>query len=170
MFDIFGEFDSADEINKTAEGLKNEGDIEGLKNLAKENGLSEYDVEDYLDEIIDNITNPLLAALGKIDIECEELQVYEIMEDWVSYIKVQCSEDDNMAKAVRRKGKSVKRCIAELLKWSFNNQYSVPSDIIKAANISAGRVTLGIPGMGRAKKIIREYYLGGGKNAKEKDS
>lgn len=170
MFDIFGEFDSAEEMNKTAEGLKNEGDTEGLKNLAKENGLSEYDVEDYLDGIIDKITNPLLAALGKIAIECKDLQVYEIMEDWVEYIKVQCSEDDNMAKAVRKKGKSVKGCIAELLKWSFNNQYKVPDEIIKAAKISAGRVTLGIPGMGRAKKIIREYYLGGGKDAKEKDS
>ena len=37
----------------------------------------------------------------------------------------------------------------------------IDKDIIKAAGVSAGRVTLGIPGMGRSKKIIRDYYLGG---------
>lgn len=68
-----------------------------------------------------------------------------------------------IADAVRQKGKSLKGCIAELLKWSFKNQQTVDKDVIKAAGMSAGRVTLGIPGMGRAKKIIREYYLGGEK-------
>ena len=111
-----------------------------------------------------------MAALGKLSVECETLEVYEILEDWIGYIRVQCSEDKKMAIAVRKKEKSVKECIAALLKWSFNHQYSVPEDIIKAAKISAGRVTLGIPGMGRAKKIIREYYLGEVQDAKEENS
>ncbi|MFR7522954.1 MAG: hypothetical protein ACLUU1_11255 [Ruminococcus sp.] len=55
----------------------------------------------------------------------------------------------------------MKGCVAELLKWSFANQIPVDKEILKAAGVSAGRVTLGIPGMGRAKKIIKEYYLGG---------
>lgn len=33
----------------------------------------------------------------------------------------------------------------------------------KAAGVSAGKVTLGIPGMARAKKIITDYYMGGEK-------
>ena len=65
-----------------------------------------------------------------------------------------------MAIAVRKKGKSIKGCIAELLKWSFKNAYQVPDDIVKAAGITA-TVKMGIPGMGRAYKIIRAYYLGG---------
>lgn len=170
MFEIYGEFDSAEEINKTAEGLRDEGDTEGLKKLAEENGFSEYDVEDYMDGVIKELANPLMAALGKLDVECKELKVYEIMEDWIGYIRVQCSEDHNMAIAVRRKGKHIKDCIAALLKWSFNNQYEVDKDIIKAAGVNASKVTLGIPGMGRAKKIIREYYLGEVRDAKEENS
>lgn len=30
MYDIFGEFDTADEINASAEGLFNEGDFENM--------------------------------------------------------------------------------------------------------------------------------------------
>ena len=39
MFDKFGEFDSFNEINELAENLLNEGDIESLKVVAKENGI-----------------------------------------------------------------------------------------------------------------------------------
>ena len=48
-------------------------------------------------------------------------------------------------------------------KWSFSNQQQIDKDIIKAAGVSAGKVTLGIPGMARAKKIITDYYMGGEK-------
>lgn len=43
MFDKFGEFDSAEELNKAAEGLKEEGDKESLIELAKENGIDPED-------------------------------------------------------------------------------------------------------------------------------
>ena len=52
------------------------------------------------------------------------------------------------------------RKIAALLMWSFKNQQTVDKDIIKAAGVSAGKVTLGIPGMARAKQIITDYYMG----------
>lgn len=84
----------------------------------------------------------------------------EIVEDWVNYIREYTTEHPEMAIAVRKKGKSIKGCIAELLKWSFKNAYQVPDDIVKAAGITA-TVKMGIPGMGRAYKIIRAYYLGG---------
>ena len=44
----------------------------------------------------------------------------------------------------------------------------IEKDILKAAGVSAGRVTLGIPGMARAKKIITDYYMDTGKKAKKK--
>ena len=161
MFDKFGEFDSVEELNKAAEGLKNEGDMLGLTELAEENGLDKADAEDYMDDIVPELANNLLAALGKIKIELQSLKPVDIMDDWVSYIELCASESDEMAVAIRRKGKSLKGCIAELLKWSFKNQHSVDKDILSAAGVNAGRVTLGIPGMGTAKKVIREYYLGG---------
>ena len=39
MFDKFGEMDSYKEINELAENLFNEGDIDSLRVMAKENGL-----------------------------------------------------------------------------------------------------------------------------------
>lgn len=160
MFEKFGEFDSSEELNKAAEGLLKEGDIESLKILAAENGIDKDDVEDYEIGLIDSLTTPLTAAYGKLDIETAQLNITEIMEDWMQYIRLQCLNDSKMASEVRKKGKTLKDCIAALIKWSFGHQYEIPADIIKASGISAGRVTLGIPGAGTAHRLIKEYYLG----------
>lgn len=159
MFDKFGEFDSVSELNMCAEGLRTEGDIESLVELAIENGIDKEDAQDYADGCMDKLATPIMAAIGKIDVECKELQPKEIMADWVEYIKMQCMESEMMAVAVRRKGKSIKGCIAELLKWSFGNQIPIDKDVLTAAGVKASRVTLGIPGMGRAKQIITKYYM-----------
>ena len=42
MFEKFGEMDSYKEINDLAEAMFNEGDLESIKILAEENGISEY--------------------------------------------------------------------------------------------------------------------------------
>lgn len=160
MFDKFGEMDSYKEINELAENLFNEGDMESIREMAEENGISRDFVEMYMQGDIPELTDSLTAALGKIDVEVLELKPKEIMEDWVEYLRGQCMENEIIAHQVRKKGKSLKGCIAALLSWSFKNQIPVDKDIIKAAGVSAGRVTLGIPGMGRTKKIIQEYYMG----------
>lgn len=159
MFDTFGEFDSVEELNRTAEGLLKEGDTESLMILAEENGIDKGDAQDYIDGVVPELANALMAAWGKLDVECKELKPYGIMEDWVDYIKKRCSEDPEVAKAVRSKKKNLKGCIAELLKWSFKNAKPVDKDIMKAAGVNE-RCKLGIPGMGTARKIISKYYLG----------
>lgn len=161
MFDKFGELNSCEEINELAENLFNEGDIDSLKVIAKENGIQEDFVEMYLQGDIPVLCDALTAALGKIDIEAAELKPKEIMEDWVEYLRGQCVEDDTLARQVRKKGKSLKGCIAAMLSWSFKNQQTINEDIIKKAGVTAKKVTLGIPGMGRAKQIIKDYYMGG---------
>ena len=161
MFDKFGEFDSYEEINMAAEGFFNEGDFESLSEMAKENGIPEEYVQMYREGDIPFLCDALTAALGKIDIESEQLKPVEIMADWVEYLKGQCLDHEEIALAVRKKGKTLKGCIAELLKWSFGHQTPIDKEISKAAGVTAQRVTLGIPGFGQAKRIIREYYLGG---------
>lgn len=161
MFDKFGEFNSYEEINELAENLFNEGDTGSLKVMAKENGIQEEIVELYTKGEVPMLCDPMTAAIGKIEVEAAELKPKEIMEDWVEYLKGQCMEKEETALAVRRKGKSLKGCIGALLSWSFKNQQQIDKDIIKAAGVTANRVTIGIPGMGRAKQIIREYYLDG---------
>lgn len=159
MFEKFGEFDSCEELNRAAAAQLKEGDYEALYSLAAENGMEKEDVEDYIDGAVEELANPLMAAYGKLDVEARELKTYGIMEDWLSYIRIRCQEEEAMAKAVRRKGKSLKGCMAALLIWSLENAREVDKDILKACKISY-RVTLGIPGMGQAKKVITDYYFG----------
>lgn len=159
MFDLFGEFNSVEEMNKAAEGFKNEGDIEALKKMAAENGIDEAFADMYASGAMPELCDVAMAAIGKITVEAQELKPVEIVEDWTEYIKASCMENEELAAAVRRKGKSLKGCIAVLLKWSFQNCYAVDKEIVKAAGVSA-TVKMGIPGMGRAKKLIKEYYLG----------
>lgn len=160
MFDRFGEFDSAEEINETAVNLRKEGDRESLKVLAKENGIDADVLEAFLEGDMLFLCDGMMAAIGKIDVEAKEVKCAEIMGDWVEYIKAQCMEKPEVARAVRKKGKSLKGCVAAILQWSFKNQVPVNKEIMKAAGVTAGKCTLGIPGMARAKKIITDYYLG----------
>ena len=99
--------------------------------------------------------------MGKLDVECRSLKLAGLMNDWVEYIRGLCMEDEMVAHQVRKKGKSLKQCIAEILKYAFKNQVPVDKEIIKAAGVNAGKVTFGDPDMGTAKKLIRDYYLGG---------
>ena len=158
MYEVFGEFDSAQEINMAAEGLKKEGDADGLYKLAEENGIDKAFAEIYLADGILELCDVATAAVGKIDIESVELKPTEIIRDWVEYIKAECMANDELALAVRKKGKSLKGCIAELLKWSFKARYKIDKEIVKAAGIGNANVEMGIPGMGTAKKLIKEYY------------
>ena len=159
MFDTFGNFDSWKEINKTAEGLKAEGDRESLYTLAAENGLTQYDVDDYMDGVVDEFCTAFTAAIGKLKIEKEDLKLYEIMNDWEAYIEILCSEDEKICLAVRKKKKTLVGCIGALLTYSWKQAKNVDERIKKAAGVT-GTVKLGIPSMGTAKRIIREYYGG----------
>lgn len=161
MFEKFGEFDSHEEINELAKNLREEGDMESVYAVAAENGIPKEFAAMYMEGGIAFLCDAATAAVGKIEVECKELKPKEIMEDWVEYLKGQCVESETLSACVRRKGKSLKGCMAALLSWSFKNQQPIDKGVVKAAGVSAGRVTLGIPGMGRAKKIIRDYYMEG---------
>jgi len=159
VYEKFGEFDSAAEINRAAAAQRAEGDDEAILMIAEENGIDKEDALDYINGDVDELASPLMAAYGKLEVESKVLEPYEIMEDWLQYIRIRCAEDPRLALAVRRKGKSLKGCIAALLAWSMKHQRPVDGEILKAVGITY-RVSLGIPGMGRAKQIITEYYLG----------
>ena len=160
MWERFGEMGNYKDINELAENLFNEGDIDSLRSMAAENGIPKDIVDLYLDGQTPELCDAETAALGKIDVECRDLKPKEIMEDWVEYLRGQVVENELLARSVRKEGKSLKGCMAALLVWSFRNQQTVDKDVVQAAGVKAGKVTLGIPGMARAKQIIREYYMG----------
>lgn len=69
MFDKFGEFDSAEELNLAAAGLLKEGDTTSLYELARENGIDEEDTKDYTDGMTEELVTELSAAFGRLMIE-----------------------------------------------------------------------------------------------------
>lgn len=77
LYEKFGEFDSASEINHKAEQLFNAGDLDGLRNMACENGIPDDFVEMYIDGEIPELCDDQMAAVGKIDMEMDELQLSE---------------------------------------------------------------------------------------------
>lgn len=109
MFDKFGEFDSAEEINRAAAAQLKEGDLDAIKTIAEENGLDPEDAEDFCTGAIDSLTTPLLAAIGKLEMESKDLGLKNMMEDWKNFLIQMCEEDDQMAQAVRKKGISGSR-------------------------------------------------------------
>lgn len=156
----FGEFGSAEEINRAAAAQLREGDTDAIVTIAKENGIDEEDAQDYIDGIVPELCTPVMAALGKLKIEEKELEPYGIMKDWITYIRIRCAEEGKVAAGVMKKDRTLKGCIAAILIWSWKNAREVDADIKKQAGVS-GRCSLGIPDMGTARKIITEYYLGG---------
>ena len=71
MFDKYGEFGSYEEINKAAQGFKDEGDLDSLKAMARENGIDELDAEDYIEGTIPELVTLTSAAVGRLKVEKE---------------------------------------------------------------------------------------------------
>lgn len=162
MYDTFGEMGSAEELNILAENLVNEGDVESLKALAKENGIEEEYAIDFANGDSEIFVDATMAAEGKLFVEGEALNPKGIMQDWLSYIEAEAFEDEEMAKAVRKKGKSLKGCIAALMELSFKNCEPVDKEIVEMVNLKPKptKVKFYVPNMREAKEIIRKYYLG----------
>jgi len=160
MWEKFGEFDSADEINKAAEGLKTEGDEDSLMALAEENGIDKEDARDYFMGRIESLATVHTAAIGKLDAEAKSLGLPGniLLYDWVNQIKTYLMQDMDIALAVRRKGKSLAGCLAKIMLVAFTNQWNIPNKILKEAKLSANKVTFGVPSAASVNKLIKDYY------------
>ena len=165
MFEKFGEFNSYEEINKAADELFNKGDMDGIRKLAEENGLDKEDAEDFIDGTFEELTSPLLAAVGKLKAESEELKLKGILQDWVDEIRSMCSEDKEFAIAVRKKGKDLAGYIAKTAETGYENRVVVDKRIIeKAAKIKSvignHEFSIGNPDKKTRRELARAYYLG----------
>ena len=160
MFDRFGELDSYEQLNELAENLFNEGDLDGIRTLAEENGIGEF-AGPYIEGDIPSLCDAETAAVGKLTVEADALKLKGLMLDWLDYAKALAAKKEPVAIGIRKKNRSLEGCMAVLLKAAFQNQMTVDSKIIKAAGIKgAGKVTFGVPSMGEAKKLISDYYGG----------
>lgn len=169
MFEKFGEFNSAEEINAEAEIMKMTGETQKVIELAEENGIDEDDAKDYLDDIVPVLCTPLMAALGKLKIEADKCNVSKgILKDWLNVIEQQCMEDEKFCENVRHKEKALKYCMARLIRFSFENKVPISDEIVNVTKVTHNGkeeamrkpLYLGVPSAVEAKKIVREYYLG----------
>lgn len=167
MFERFGEYDSAEQINKKAEKLKTAGDMASVMTLAEENGIDREDAQDYIDGLEGQMCNAVMAALGKLSVEEKDLDIKGIMSDWTGYIKEMCVAEEGMATAVRKKGKKLSECMARLIRHAFENKVQVSDKIVDITKVTVyGReekmrkpLYLGIPNRAEVRKIAKEYYM-----------
>lgn len=159
MFEKYGEFNSADELNVAAATALEQGDLEGLKKLAEENGIDVADAEDYADGYVQELCTPLIAAIGKIHVETASLNLPLQMEGWVTMINEMLSTDNDLCRAVRKKGKRIVDVFGILLKKSSENRKLVPDEIVKAAGKGLpSKVYVGDVDKPTFKQIVRDYY------------
>lgn len=147
MFDIFGEFNSVEELNRAAEGLFNESDMDNILVLAKENGIPEDFANLYIAGELPILADVTMAAMGKIDVELPEaIKAYGTTAECVGeYVKSLCDREA-FAAMVRRKGKSLESCIKNM-----------ESEAKKKVKNRSGCQCACIP-PSEGFKMIREYY------------
>lgn len=162
MFDKFGEFDSFEEINKTAENEKKEGDTEAIKNLAEENGLDPEDTQDYIDGYYDTLCTATSAAEGKVRAEIKEYKIKEGtgLYDFAEEVIGHSIKNADFARAVRKKGKSITGYLASVIDYSFTHGYEVPAEIVKQTKKTKAKIGGHKPILGDTSIKDRIYLMG----------
>lgn len=147
MFDKFGEFDSAADLNLAAEGLYNEGDTSNIYVLAEENGIDREMTDLYIAGEIPYLSDDAIAAIGKLDIETKEAEIKygDTAVCVAEYLKSLCDRPE-FARMVRRKGKSLADCLKEMHQLAE-----------KRVKERKGSQCVCIP-PSEGFKLVREYY------------
>lgn len=150
MYEIFGEFDSAEELNLCAAGLKAEGDKDNLLVLAKENGIDESLVTMYLEDATQTFIDIFGAMCGKLEVERKEGKTgIAPAQAIIDYLSITGFEKEELAIAIRRKGKSLEKCCEEISKQAMA--------MVKEKK---GEQTVNIPDL-TVFKMAEAYYLKG---------
>lgn len=164
MFDEFGEFDSAEEINRAVAAQLAQGDTEAILAIAAENGIDKEDAEDYINGCMDTLANPVMAALGKLDMEEKELELGGVLSDWVQEIRDRCMSEEAFARAVRKKGKDLAGYIALTADTGYKNRVVVKKEIVEKT-VHAKKVrgkhefAIGIPDRKTRRELAGKYYM-----------
>lgn len=164
MFERFGEYDSVEDLNRAAEELKKEMKSEELKALCLENGIDTEDAEDYLDGATTELVTPLMAAVGKLKIESDELKLKGVLLDWKDELIVLASEREEFARAIRHRGKDLAGYIALLAENGYENRAVVDQRIVDKAEkikgiVGAHEFSIGVPDKRTRRQIAEKYYL-----------
>ena len=164
LFEKFGEFDSAEEINKAAEAQFKQGDVEAIKILAAENGIDEMDVEDFTTGLVPLLCTDLSAALGKLEVEKNHIGINDMTYGaWASAIQVMLMDDVELCRAYRRKDKRLAVVLAMATVKCSKTRTNAPQMIVDEAKKLDKSIPSPLP-MGAIsiadfKQLVKEYYL-----------
>ena len=165
LYAKFGEFDSAEEINRAALAQISQGDYEAVKAIAKENGIDEMDAQDFIDGIYPELCGPFTAAVGKLEVEAEALGLPMVMQLWADHIKgmLASDDDDSLKKGIRRKGKNMAELFGKLIVETSRTRKNTPSEIVAAARKLDSSIPSTLPigdiSKKRFEEVVREYYI-----------
>lgn len=165
MFERFGEFDSAEELNRAAAAQLAEGDTEAVFLLAEENGIDREEAQDYLDGCTEELATPLMAAIGKLKVESAELKLGGVLVEWVDELRDLCLEREGFVYAVRRKGKELAAYLALTADCGYENRAVVDRQIVKRTKkvkslVGNHEFAIGIPDKRTRRDLALEYYMG----------
>lgn len=162
MFDKFGEFDSAEELNKAALAQRQQGDEEALVALAIENGIDREDAEDFMDGAYTVLCNEYMAALGKLKVECEALKLSRELLMLTEELEGICQIDQTVAAGVRKKGRSLAGYLARVIDLGFKNAVTPPKEVLdqlkEVPQQYRGQMKTGMPDKSERLGLIAEYY------------
>lgn len=152
MFDKFGEFNSAEEINRAAAAQLGQGDTEAIIMIAHENGIDEGMAQYYIEGFMPYLCDDMTAAIGKLEIEMAEIKeagLREWYETFKQYLASECFEDTELAKKIRKKGKRFVEAVDSVRDAIFAQMKTKPS--------SNHPVCVKVD-MNEARDIITKYY------------
>lgn len=135
---------------------------ENIVTAAAESGINADDLQDCIEEAEEGKFQFLsfLMVEQKVKAELADFNLAgSIMGDWAEYIKNEAYGNEAMARAILLPEKKMADCLAILLKYSFENSFDVPTEIVKKAMPNNNfKVKLGIPGMAKARRLIADFF------------
>ncbi len=157
MFDTYGKMTSLEQLNEKAELLRQEGNLEGLVTLAKENGLCMVDAEWYMHGKKSQLTYLTDAAMGRLRVELDGIDSREsiMICGMIGMLRYAVRDNIEVQKAVMKSDKkSAVDCLCRLMEVLVQTPDKLPDPT------PLGK--LAIPDLSKksVKEIVEEYYLG----------
>lgn len=156
MFDTYGKMTSLEQLNEKAALLKQEGDLEGLVTLAKENGLCMVDAEWYMEGRKSQLTYLADAAMGRLRAELDGIDSRDsvMICGMIGMLRYAVRDNRKLQKAVMRADKSAVDCLCRLMETLVQAPDKLP-DLTPWGKLA-------IPDLSKksVKEIVEAYYLG----------
>lgn len=156
MFDTYGKMTSLEQLNEKAALLKQEGNLEGLVTLAKENGLCMVDAEWYMEGRKSQLAYLADAAMGRLRAELDGIDSRDsiMICGMIGMLRQVVRDNTELQKAVMRADKSAVDCLCRLMEVLVQTPDKLP-DLT-----SWGKLAIPDLSQKSVREIVEEYYLG----------